>query len=568
MVVSLPAFSPFLMILFGKETIVETKPDDLLGQLKYYFSVSMLQNGRETTLLYICMMIATLFFFRNVFRYLALYFIAPMRNGIVADLRQAMYEKITSLPIGYFTDQRKGDLLSRITNDVQEVEWSILNVIESVFREPLILISSLAFMIFISPHLTLFVIGLILFIGLIISGISKTLRATAGLAQSKLGVVIAQVEETLGGLRIIKAFQAETYQNSKFRNENEQYRKLVTKVVRRKDLASPLSEFLGVSTVMFLLWYGSRLVFNNQLSSELFMSFLFAFYNVIDPVKNLSSAWYNIQKGRAAIDRIEEVLDTKNNIVDVENPIKTFGFEQQIEYKNVSFCYPNSEKKILDNVSFIIPKGKVVALVGASGAGKSTIADLLPRFYDVNEGQILVDNIDIRQIKLNNLRNLIGIVSQEAILFNDSIENNIIFGKENKEKIDVESAAKVANAHEFIIKTELGYETNIGDRGSKLSGGQRQRLTIARAVFKDPPILIFDEATSSLDSESEQLVQQALNNMLSNKTAIIIAHRLSTIQNADLIIVLNNGKILEQGTHESLIEKGGEYKKLVSLQQL
>jgi subfamily B ATP-binding cassette protein MsbA len=339
-------------------------------------------------------------------------------------------------------------------------------------------------------------------------------------------------------------------------------------VVRRKDLASPLSEFLGVSTVMFLLWYGSKLVFKGELGSDLFLSFLFAFYNVIDPVKNLSSAWYAIQKGRAAIERIEEVLETENTIVDPENPIPKTSFDTAIEYKNVTFYYPNSDKKILDNFSLIIPKGKVVALVGASGAGKSTIADLLPRFYDISHGQILIDNLNIQAISIQNLRSFIGIVSQEAILFNDSVEQNIRFGLNQSTENQVVTAAKVANAHTFIEQLEQGYDTNIGDRGSKLSGGQRQRLTIARAVLKDPPILILDEATSALDSESEQLVQAALNNMLNNRTAIIIAHRLSTIQNADLIVVLEKGKIVEQGSHDELMKANGEYRKLVAMQSL
>jgi ABC-type multidrug transport system fused ATPase/permease subunit len=569
MVFSIPALIPFLNILFNRSEMVVEKPTtfNLSTEANYLFSQWIQHYGKDKVLIITCLIIIVVFFFKNLFRYLALYFITPVRNGVVRDLRQKLFEKMLALPLSYFSEQRKGDLMSRITADAQEVEWSILNVIETLVREPVVMFGSLGFMIYVSPSLTLFVFGLIVFIALIIGTISKTLRKNSSLAQERLGNVIAVVEEALGGLRIIKGFNAEEYQKNRFAVENNEYRNLVTRILRRKDLASPMSEFLGVSVVAILLWYGSRQVFSGLMSPEKFLAFIYAFYNVIDPAKNFSSAIYTVQKGMAAADRIESVLATESSIQEKSNAESLPFFNKKIHYKNITFAY-NDEKKVLKNVNVEIPKGKIVALVGASGSGKSTMADLLPRFYDVEEGEVLLDGINVKDLKIRDLRDKIGIVSQEAVLFNDSIFNNIVFGLENATRESVEAAAKIANAHEFIIATENGYDSNIGDRGMKLSGGQRQRLTIARAILKNPPILILDEATSALDSESEKLVQDALNHLLKNRTALVIAHRLSTIQHADEIIVMKEGEVIERGSHEVLLAKNGEYAKLVTLQQL
>ncbi|MCR9102194.1 MAG: ABC transporter ATP-binding protein/permease [bacterium] len=569
---SIPLLVPFLEILFDRRELVMDKPvfgwdiQSATASFNYYISQLIVEQGKEAALVFVCVAILSVFLLKNLFRYLSLFFMAPVRNGIIRDLRAQMYDKVMALPLAYFSEERKGDLMSRMTSDVQEVEWSILNVLEAVFREPLIIIGALGFMVYVSPALTGFVFLLMIFTGVVIGGIGRRLKKKSADVQDRLGNLVAILEEGLGGLRIIKGFNAEHYQKEKFRVENDGYRRALTRLLWRRDLASPLSEFLGIGTVAVLLWYGSRQVFSGQLDAETFLTFIFAFYNVIDPAKKLSKAVYNVQKGVGAMRRMEALLDAPVNIKDAPDALPLSGFQQGLEYRNVTFAYRKDEGPVLKNINLSLPKGKVVALVGASGAGKSTLADLLPRFYDVEEGEILLDGQNIRRYRLRDLRNLMGIVSQEAILFNDSIYNNIVFGMEGVTQEQVEAAARAANAHDFILASEQGYHTNIGDRGSKLSGGQRQRLTIARAILKNPPILILDEATSALDSESEKLVQKALLELMKNRTSIVIAHRLSTIQHADEIIVMRDGQIMERGTHESLLQKDGEYQKLVELQ--
>ena len=572
-VVSIPLLIPFLEILFDRREGVTERPDVSLNNLSSfeqyvnYFLTDLIQaQGKEQALLFVCGAIVVTFFLKNLFRYLSMFFMAPLRNGIVRDLRKQLFDQILVLPLSYFSEEKKGDLMSRMTSDVHEVQWSILNVLEAVFREPLIIAGALGLMIVISPSLTLFVFILIIFTAIVIGGVGKSLRKPSGDVQFRLGTLLSIIEEGLSGLRIIKGYNAERYQQDKFGVENDAYRRSLTHLLWRKDLASPLSEFLGILTVAVLLWFGSRQVFAESLEPGTFLAFIFAFYNVIEPSKSFSKAFYNVQKGIAALERIETVLDARNTMPDQPNAKPLGDFTDRIEYQDVSFAYRTEEGPVLRGIDLTIEKGKVIALVGASGAGKSTLVDLLPRFYDVTEGRILLDGSDIRAYRLHDLRELMGIVSQEAILFNDTIYNNIVFGLKGVSPADVERAAQVAHAHDFISQTEHGYQTNIGDRGNKLSGGQRQRLTIARAILKNPPILILDEATSALDSESEKLVQAALVNVMKDRTSIVIAHRLSTIQHADEIAVMRDGRILERGTHAELLTRHGEYQKLVQMQ--
>ena len=583
-VVSIPALLPFLQILFTPNG--PSKPSDSLSsqgtgvqhQLDTFFEQLLLNHGREGALLLVCSFLVLTFLGKNLFRYLSLYFLAPVRNGVVRDLRQKMLRKMLDLPLSFFSDERKGDLMSRFSADVQEVEWSIMGVMEALVREPIVITGSLAYMLWVSPALTGFVFVLLLLSGVIIGGIGKTLKKQSGEAQSRLGAVMSLVEETLGGLRIIKGFNAEQWQSERFGKENDGYARTITRLSRRRDLASPLSEFLGIAIASVLLWYGAKQVFAGHITGPIFITFLYAFYSITEPAKAFSAATYSIRKGMGALERVEAVLDAPVAIRDAENALAIHSFEDKIEFRNVSFQYANAERGALENIQLEIPKGKIIALVGASGAGKSTMADLLPRFYDPSEGQIFLDGHDLRNLRLKDLRGLMGIVSQEAILFNDTVRNNILFSlpaealaKEAAAQnpyLAVEAAARAANAHDFIINLPEGYDTNIGDRGSKLSGGQRQRLTIARALLKNPPILILDEATSALDSESEKLVQVALERLLENRTALVIAHRLSTVQHANEIIVLDAGRIVERGTHESLMREGKIYRKLVELQAL
>ncbi len=531
-------------------------------------SISDPQVGKIKTLEVICILIITFIFLKNLFLYLSSYVLNPTKNSIVNELRAELYNKILQLPIGYFTEKRKGDLISRITNDISEVENSVVGVLEGWIRDPLTILITLGALLLMSPQLTLFLLILIPIMGFVIGRISRSLKKHSTKAALKYGESVSILDETLSGLRVIKAFNAELILRGRFFKVNEELLHAKNKISRRRDLASPLSEFLGVILFTSILWYGGHGILTGKLPLEgsLFLTYLGVFYNIITPAKSLSTSFSNMQKGSAAIIRIEEVLKAQNTVDDNPNGKQLEHFSHSIEFKNVSFQY--EDVVILKDINLKIEKGKTIALVGASGAGKSTLADLVPRFHDVSGGEILVDGINIKDYSLRSLREQISIVTQEPILFNDTIANNIALGEPDAAEESILNAAKIANAYSFIQQKEKKFETNIGDRGSKLSGGERQRLTIARALLKNPPILILDEATSSLDTESEKLVQDAINRMMENRTSIVIAHRLSTIRHADEIIVLQQGEIAERGTHESLLRAEGIYFRLVQMNQL
>lgn len=531
----------------------------LIGYIQEY--------GKSDALLVVCGMILFSFFFKNLFRYLSLLSMVPVRNGIEYDIRKIIFQKIMELPLSYFSNEKKGDIMSRMSTDVGEIQWSILRSLENLVRSPIMIFGSLAMMLYISPLLTGFSFGLFLFVGIGIGWLSKSLRKNSLKAQFSLGNLLSIIDEGIGGLRVIKAFTAEKYQEEKFKLENNNYRVISNTIQRRKELASPLSEFLGICVIAALLLFGGNLVFNGQFEASTFVMFILMFYNIIDPAKSFASAVYEVQKGRAAAERINEIIQTEASIKDNPEAAEIKSFNNEISIENLSFSY-DEQSEVLKNINLSIKKGKRIALVGMSGSGKSTLADLLIRFQDPTTGQIKLDGIDIKKYKMKDLRQLFGIVTQEPILFHDSILNNIKFGLENVSEVAIMNAAKIANAHDFILQTEHGYQTVIGDRGMKLSGGQRQRLTLARAILRNPQILILDEATSSLDSESEKAVQIALENILKDRTSVIIAHRLSTIQNADEIIVLDAGQIVETGRHEELLQKNGFYRKMVDLQRL
>ncbi|MCH3882319.1 ABC transporter ATP-binding protein [Tenacibaculum aquimarinum] len=576
-VLSVLGFIPVLGILFGKEEKVYNKPvyegigsiyDYVQGTINYSVTDMLEKGGIDKALLFICILSFSLFFFKNLFRYLASYVLAFLRNGVVKDIRDNLYNKILELPIAYFSEKKKGDTIARLTADVKEVETTFLTSLETIVREPLTIIFTLISMFAISIKLTLFVFVLLPVSGLIISGISKKLKANSLLAQQETGNFLSFIEETLTGLRVIKGFNAEKRIASKFNDSTKKYSNLMTKVIQRKTLASPMSEFLGVTTIIAILFYGGKLVLgdNSDMKPQEFFGYIGLFYLVLNPVKAIATTYSNIQKGDASAERIMDVLNTKNTITEPSNPTLKNTFNAKIEFKNISFKY--KDEYVLKDFSLTIPKGKTVALVGQSGSGKSTLANLITRFYDVNKGEILIDDINIKNISKKALRDLMGIVTQESILFNDSVENNIKLGTENATLSDIQNASEIANAHEFIKDLPQQYNTNIGDSGNMLSGGQKQRLSIARAVLKNPPIMILDEATSALDTESEQLVQVALEKMMENRTSLVIAHRLSTIQKADNIVVMKKGTIVEQGKHEDLLTKKGEYFKLVNMQSL
>ena len=524
--------------------------------------------GKPTVLMWICFTVFVATFFKNVFRYFAMYFLAPIRNGVVKDLRNKMMKKSLELPLSYFSDERKGDMMSRMTTDVIEIEWSIMQTLELIFREPLLIIISLAMLIVLSPYLTLYVFLLLPVAALAVALVSKSLKSRSAKGKVVFGQLFNIMEETLGALKVIKAFTGERFVQDKFEKVNQEYNRISIGLYRRADLTSPISETVVLGVLMLILFIGGIMVIDKTgLSPESFLGYFAVASQIVPPIKQITQAYNNIQKGLASEERIDKILQAENPIVNKVNATKIDHFSNGIEFNNVSFSYKKGDDGyVLKNINLTIPKGKTIALVGQSGSGKTTLADMIPRFYDTDLGEIKIDGVSLKDLEIESLRKQIGVVTQESILFNDTIENNIAFGLDTIDKNKIIEAAKVANAHEFILQQPDGYQTNIGDRGGKLSGGQRQRISIARAILKNPPILILDEATSALDTESERLVQDALNNLMKNRTSIVIAHRLSTIINADEIVVINKGKLAEKGSHKELLEKDGIYKKLFDMQ--
>ena len=560
-------------LIFGSSSLsggakIATNNSSGLKDLLYNFlQNSIAQYGKVAALGWICFGIITAVLLKNVFLYLSFYFLAPIRNAVTRKYSKLLYNKILQLPIGYFTEQRKGDILSRSSNDIAELETSIIGALEGMIKEPLNIIGIIIVLFVISVKLTLFVFVLLPLAGLIVGRIGRSLKKQTNKAQVKWGEIMTQMEETLTGLRIIKAFNAEGRVKKSFFGLIDEIFLIKNKILYRRDLASPLSESLGVIILCCVLWFGGKLVLSGEiLSGSSFIGYVALFSQIINPAKALSQAVYNVNRGTATLDRLNEVLEAPIIVEEANDPIELSGFKDSIQFENVQFSYQDTS--ILNNINLTIQKGKTIALVGSSGAGKSTLADLVPRFHDVSNGTLLIDGKNIKDYSLHSLRSQISIVTQEPILFNDTIAANIALGKPDATKDEIITAAKIANAFDFISTKEDGFETMIGDRGSKLSGGERQRLTIARAVLKNPPILILDEATSALDTESEKLVQDAINNMMQNRTSIVIAHRLSTIRHADEIIVLQKGEIVERGNHDELLALDGYYKKLIEMQEV
>jgi subfamily B ATP-binding cassette protein MsbA len=576
-IVSVAMLFPFMEIIFNGDKLLTEKPEAAftatyaLSMLKYWLSqVIINHNGNKIYALgIICIGIVVSIFLKNVCVYLSYYAMSPIRNGMMVRLRNDLYDKILTLPIGFFTEQRKGDIMSRMTTDTWELESAVANTLDGLIKEPITVIFYLGTLVFLSPQLSLMLLVLLPVAGFIIGRISKSLKKHSNLAAEKSADGLSVLEETLSGMRVIKAFNAEKHVQQKFHDTNDALFQIKNKINFKRDLASPVSEFMGIVVLSIILWFGGSIILENRglgLNGAGFIAYIAIFSQIINPAKTLSTAFYNMQRGTAALQRIEEIIHAPLVVAQSPNAVPLTQFEDSIEFNNVGFQY--NDVNILSNINLKVTKGKTIALVGSSGAGKSTLADLVPRFHDVSEGELLIDGVNIKDYTLNSLRSHISIVTQEPILFNDTIANNIALSKPNATRAEIELAAKVANAYDFIMRKEQGFDTNIGDRGSKLSGGERQRLTIARAVLKNPPILILDEATSSLDTESERLVQDAINNMMQNRTSLVIAHRLSTIRHADEIIVLQKGQIAERGTHEQLLAANGIYKRLVDMQEV
>lgn len=565
---------PMLDVLFKNENKITETPKyegimELGSYLKdymgYWITNSMEQNGALHTLMILISVVIGTFLLKNLFNYWAMFFITFLRNGILKDIRNALYKKTVELPLSYFSEKRKGDMISRMTSDVLEIQHSFLSVLELLVREPLTILFTIGAMCFISIELTLFVFIFIPISGFLISIIGKSLKKNSDKAAQEQGYFLSIIDETLGGLKVIKGFNGEKRFQQKFEDSTYRFFKLNNRILNRQNLSSPMSEFLGIVTIATLLVYGGQMVLvDGTLSGAQFITYMSLAYGVLTPAKSISKASYSVKKGNAAAERVLEILETENPITSKPGAINNTGFNDSISIENITFSYEN--ESVLKDFSLKVPKGKTVALVGQSGSGKSTIANLLTRFYDVQQGNIKIDGIDIKDFNLQSLRGLMGLVTQDSILFNDTIKNNLLLGKENATDEEIIEALKVANAYEFVKDLPSGIETNIGDSGNKLSGGQKQRLSIARAVLKNPPIMILDEATSALDTESERLVQQALENMMQNRTSVVIAHRLSTIQKADTIVVMQKGQIVEQGTHDELLAKNGMYSKLVQMQ--
>ena len=566
---------PMLKVLFDNTAPVKTKPVlDGIGGIKDYFesySNYFINNqidsvGISQTLMILIALVITTFLLKNFFGYLAMYFITFLRNGVLKDMRNDLYKKTIELPISFYSEKRKGDTIARMTNDVEVIQSSFLSILELIVREPLLIIFSISAMVIISPQLTLFVFIFIPISGFIISRVGKNLKKKSDRVQREQGMFLSVLEESLGGLKIIKGFNAEKIFNRNFQESTSRYNKFSNSLLNRQNLASPVSEFLGIVVISILLWYGGTMVLAKTLGPESFLAYMGLAYNILTPAKAISKASYSVKKGNAAAERVLEVLETKNEIEDLPSAVVKDGFSNQISIEDISFKY--QDDWVLQNFSLDVPKGHTVALVGQSGSGKSTIANLVTRFYDVNKGAIEIDGISIKNMTQKSLRGLLGLVTQDSILFNDTVRGNLLVAKEEATEKEIIDALKIANAWEFVSELPKGIDSNVGDGGSKLSGGQQQRLSIARAVLKNPPIMILDEATSALDTESERLVQDALENMMKNRTSIVIAHRLSTIQNADKIVVLSKGKIVEEGKHQELLDKKGVYHSLVEMQSL